>query len=746
MPIPPWLIILPFFATFLLLSRKGVAPSSLLFERLIWGAAMTISLLTFLMVGLMSGRIWRTDTIFLSCSVCTLVAALIPRSSKRVLTEKGGTFPRISVVSAISIIAVCGFAIIFRLKPSSYLFGGQDPGVYFNTGNLIAQHGSHIYTDTTLSLVRDDPTLFRYYLENSYLHADPRPDGSWSGNLVAGLYLLDVEKGEHVTQFYPATQTWLALGSLLFGRLSSTWILLPFSLLSIAAVGLLTLRLTSSLNSAIVASALLAISPPHAAVGTSPFSEATASYFFITGLCLLVISVSREGRPLGGHSLVASALCFGALFFSRITGFLTLPLILISITGVSVATKSPRIRRHMLLFGLSLGGLYLLSFIWGLSYCFPYARDIYRGKLKIDPHHLHLVAPLIVGSILFWAALHCTTSRWRPLFRSLRRYRSSLGNVIVISALALIIWRGYKLGFTDTFQGHRWFDRRWHMAGHGWESVPYLSIVVLSLLLSPPVFCAGLCGISHSFRGALTTLKWIPVSVTALGFILALTLKQLTVPYLYFYARYQVSELLPLMIVLSCCFFFHGMRRFSLLRNQPKAEVACWFLYLALSASFLVKPAYGRLQRTEGMLFSQALECIDELSRQPTIIMIDKFFFPESPVVLPLRLTYNKNTFAFRRKDFADDAQLKSLFDFFGNKGYAVLLISSQNSWASSPWFTKIGRFMARMRKFGGKKGSYVLPFRYSEEAYPLRVFRYHSGDKPLSGDREPLPKACQGL
>lgn len=746
MPIPPWLIILPLITTFLLFSRKGFAPSYLLFERLIWGAAMTISLLTFLMVGLISCRIWRTDTIFLGCSVLALMTAFIRRSVIGVLPKKRGDFPRISATTTLSIIAICGLAITLRLKPSSYLFGGQDPGVYFNTGNLIAEHGSHIYTDTTLSLVRDDPTLFRYYLENSYLHADPRPDGSWSGNLVAGLYLLDIEKGEHVTQFYPATQTWLALGSLFFGRLASTWILLPFSLLSIAAVGLLTFRLTSSLNSAIVASALLAISPPHAAVGTSPFSEATASYFFITGLCLLVISVSREGRPFGGHYLVASALCFGALFLSRITGFLTFPLILISITCVSIATKSGRIRRQMLFFGLSLGGLYLLSFIWGLSFCFPYARDIYRGKLKIDPQYLHLVTPLLVGSILCWAALYLKISRWRPLFRSLRRYRSSLGNVIVLLALTLIIWRGYSLGFTDTFQGHRWFDRRWHMAGHGWESVPYLSIVVLCLLLSPPVFCAGLCGISQSFRGALTTLKWIPVSVTALGFMLALTLKQLTVPYLYFYARYQVSELLPLMIVLSCCFVFHLIRRFTLFRDRPKAEVACWFFYLALSASFLVKPVWGRLQRTEGLLFSHALECIDELSRKPTIIMIDKYFFPESPVVLPLRLTYKKDTFAFRREDFPDDAQLKSLFDFFANKGYAVLLISSQNSWASSPWFTKIGRFIARMRKFGGEKGSYVLPFRYSERAYPLRVFRYHSGDKPRSEGPEPLPKACQGL
>jgi len=121
-------------------------------------------------------------------------------------------------------------------------------------------------------------------ISTKLISARQHPDGAWYGNLTPGTYISDLSKGEHVTQFYPVTHAWLALGSLLFGPARSTWILLPFALLGIAAVGLIVNRLTRSTSAAFVASALLAMNSAHAAISNSPLSEIIASFFFLSGL------------------------------------------------------------------------------------------------------------------------------------------------------------------------------------------------------------------------------------------------------------------------------------------------------------------------------------------------------------------------------------------------------------------------------------------------------------------------------
>lgn len=636
-------------------------------------------------------------------------------------------------------IAILLVAILFRLKPASHLYGGQDPGVYTNAGNYIAQHGTRLYADTTLPIVKENPQLLNYYLESTYLHANKNNNGDWVGNLFGGLYIHDLTKGESVFQFYPGTEIWLAFGSLLFGPHQSTWIFLPFSLLTILAVGLLTYRLTKSSIAGFSASALLAINPAHAAISTSPLSEPLACLFFLSGTYFLVSALNRHQQTLSGYALSASALAFGALFFTRITGFLTLPLILGAVFLMATASRGRAVRFYWIIYGTVCAALYLLSFLWGLTFSYPYSRDIFSSKLGITAKTLEYIPHFVCVSLIVWSILILTTPRWASVRRFLRRSRNYIGWIVIGLLLLAITWKGYQLGFTDTYVNHRWFSKRWQMAGKGWRSIAFMSFSVLSLIMSPPGLVIGLCGVAFSFKKGLTTSTWMPICTLATCFLIVLTLKPLTVPYLYYFARYQVSELLPLLIITGTAFVHH-----LIIGANRRAQYLTWTSYLGSCAAFLISPALARLQETEGLLYSRAIACIDALSSDKTIIALDKAELLVSPIVTPLRLTYGKKTIGFKRSHFRDEAELRTFFEFFTGRGYDVLVLSGSESWSSLPGFTKIMRIPTRMRKLGVKRGEYRLPHSYSGGLYPVRVFRYlPEGPQKAIGSTD-LPAACQ--
>lgn len=729
-----WIILFPLIASIVAFARSRYATSQSDVERWFGAAVVTLAGSSLLMVGLLSLRLFTPRALLLCHAALAISATCIIKPSWR-FSMTGRPSPRYVAASILVILAT----IFFRLKPASHLYGGQDPGVYTNAGNYIAQHGTRFYTDTTLPIVRDDPKLFNYYLKSTYLHVGRKPNGPWYGNLSGGLYIHDLTKGESVFQFYPGTEIWLALGSLLFGPHQSTWIFLPFSILTVIAVGLLTHRLTKSLGSAFSASFLLAINPAHASISTSPLSEALACFFFLSGLYFLVNALHRERRVVSGYALSISALAFGCLFFTRITGFLTLPLILTSVLPMAAAIRAKRVRILLATYGIGCSALYILSFFWGMIFTRHYSRDIFRSKLGISPQSLVYIPYALCLGILVWSLLLLTTSRWGIIRRVMRRHRNYIGWVVVGVILVVVSWKGYQLGFTDTYANHRWFSRRWHMAGKGWQSVIFMGISSLSLIMSPPGLLIGLCGVAFTFRRALTTSTWIPVCVLATCFLTVLTLKPLTVPYLYYFARYQVSELLPLLIVTGVCFLHH-----LIYRSSKRTQALTWAIHIIACCSFLVRPALARLKETEGLLFSQAMACIDALSSEKTIIAVDKADLLVSPIVTPLRLTYGKKTIGFNESHFPDESSLRGFFEFFAKQGYDLIVLSASERWSSSPLFTEIIRMRARMRKLDVVKGEYRLPHTYSDGVYPIRLYRYLKEGEVNSTNGTEIPAACE--
>lgn len=579
------------------------------------------------------------------------------------------------------VIALTVGAFALRANTAINVYGGQDPGVYTNVASYFAKHGTLLIKDELLDDLKDRPDLREYYLKNSIRPTTKNAQGLWYGNMLPGIYVKDLDANEWVSQFYHVNTVWLAIGEWIFGTEWKGLTLALLSSLTVIAAYLIAQQVSLSPMVGVAAAFLLATNAAHSYIGAAPVSEAVAGFFFMSAVAMLT-----AGRQ------ITSILPLSALFFTRITGFLTAPVLLISLAWSVVKRKDTR----AVWTGLGIIGAYGCSVLWGLEFSRPYSQDIYRGKLGIPSHLLEHVPATFVALGAAWLIVCYLALRCRPvltpLCRLLLRHRTRLTVIAIALILAAIGFRGYLLAFTDHYAQSRWLGAKWNIAAHGFKSLKYLSLYSLGIMLSPIGLLAFLIGLFQIGKLAFTRAMFAPLAICCFGFFAALTVKQLTTPYLYYFGRYLISELLPLAIVCA------AIAIHSLTRYMPRYKGIVVAAY-CLCVFILLYPALSaRLKLREGVQFFEAMSCIDEVTPGRSVVLIDKNGFPETSVVTALRFSFGKPTFAFRSGHFGEPGKLKDLIAFFQSKGFEVYLLSTSDSWGSREGFSKVMRIPTIMR------------------------------------------------
>ena len=618
------------------------------------------------------------------------------------------------------VVAVALAGVALRSNPATYLYGGQDPGVYSSMAGHFARTGSLVMRDPILPDLNGSEDIRSYYLTTSILRLrQSGPQGSWVGNMLPGVYLHNLEKNEWVFQFYALHPSWLAIGRWIFGVEGQGWALVLFSALSIVAGYLVTRRVTGNDLPGICVAILLATNPAHSYMATFPVSETIAGFFFLATIYLL----------LRNHFIFFLA-PLTALFLTRITGFLTAPLLLGALAWMVVKRRD----RRAALAGIGVLFAYAVSFYWGLWFSPNYSIDIYRGKLGLTSSMLSYAWLVFLGLGFVWSGFcYVVFQRWQTLESSLKlivRNRRAISVSIVAIVFLAALGRGYLLAFTDHYNAHRWFARRWGMAGHGVGSVGHLSLYTLGLMLSPLgllAFVGGLCvlGARACARASLAPL----VFLTA-GFSGALLVVQLTTPYLYYYGRYLVSELVPLAVVCAVVFIESARQRF------PVTGRFIFPAYTSLVVALLSPALLARLSLTEAQEFSRAVECIDLITPGDGVVIIDKqdLAFGSYPLATPLRVAFGKRTFSIRYGDFASHPErLRNLIEYFKGRGEKVYVLSSHDVWERELGFKRLIRLPMTMRTLGGRKR---LPRRVATRSHPMRVYSLEDGG--------PTPPLCE--
>lgn len=614
------------------------------------------------------------------------------------------------------VVALVIGAFALRANTAINVYGGQDPGVYTNVASYFAKHGTWVIKDQLLDELKDRPDLREYYVATTLSRTTFVPNAGWLGVMVPGIYLSDMEKNEWVAQFYPVNTIWLAIGEWLFG---TEWKGIPlalFSSLTLIAAYLLTVHISSSPGAGLAAAFLLGTNAAHSYIGTSPVSEATAGLFFLSALAMM----------LSGFQFT-SLLSFSALFLTRITGFITAPLILISLAWMVLKRKD----RKAAWTGIGILIVYGVSVLWGLTFSEPYSLDIYRSKLALSaPLLQHAPAALGIAGVLWisWCFLALRYhKRAQALYRRVITYRS----LVVILALALILatiaYRGYLLGFTDLYTDHRWLGKRWGMAARGIDSLKFLSFYTLTLMLSPLGLLAFLVGLWQLCRLAFTRASTAPIAVCAIGFFAALTLKQLTTPYLYYFGRYLVSELVPLAVICGT------VAVHSLTRYLPRLRHLILPAYCLTVFGLLYPALTARLAIREGRDFFHAVSCLNEATPGRSVLLIDQKGSSSMPLVTALRFTFNKPTFSIRATDFQSPGKLKDLVTYFQSKGFQVHLLSTNDAWESQAGLVQVMKIPTIMRRIMSKRSA---PTKINSVASTVRLY---SLQKPQT-----IPDICR--
>jgi len=560
--------------------------------------------------------------------------------------------------------------LFFRLPAYHYVLGGQDEGLYVNISQYIERTGSVDVHDDVLNQLKGSSYVGTYLAENRF--AD--------NTYVPGVYVPDTNGSRLEFQFYHLFPVWMALFAGIFGSTFGIYALSFSAWLSVIFFYRLALVVSGSRRTALVAGLLLALNPLHAFFSKFPVTEIPTLAFSLMGFTYLAAFWSETNAVRSYRWLWISAACFGALFFTRISGFMYVPFfIALAIASTIMDTQLAR-RRAASAWALGIVVLYALSVLYGLHWSGQYAGDIYDlsfGRIFQDKWHTDVA---IIASIVFAAWFALTLLARSVVTRErMRRYlmepiRRCIG-IIVLLALIVGIFKIYRLGWTDHSAHDDWLNGVWHLAHAGVPAIESSSLYALLVYLGPLLpACFLVMVIRRQSDPRIEFLR-----LFASGFFVYVAVLQWTVPYGPYYARYLLSELVPYLTLLVVL-VWSGMSSTSW-KTAIKGMLAISMAYMGLvSAAQLGKSENDGLYGSLKQLLAQ----VDDSD----LVMInrDQAGLPTADEIkTPIVFTFGRNALSVTDNSLTDRGYLAALDAQYDD----VYLVST--SAALPPGFDSLG-------------------------------------------------------
>lgn len=546
------------------------------------------------------------------------------------------------------VIVIIGLA--FRLTPNLYLTGGQDQGTYVSLSKQYEEnHGLYIKDEMRDSLVEEAKNIYD------------------KGNVFLGLQLINSDDSKYVMPFYPVFPSWLSTFSTLFGSDNRVYALTLFSLLSIVGTYLFSYELSGrNKKVGLLASFLLSVNPLHVYFSRTPLTEVVSLSFFLFSFYFLIkfyndYKLSKKSLL----PLVLSLLSATVLFYTRMSALLYLPIILLIPVISLLFSKDKRLSKYLSIYS----GIWLISFIASYLFYYLFIPDLFhliiQGRLLELPY-IKLVATLSTGLlVIFFASLHFSKLKrvYVKLFSFVQSYLYVIAICIFVGIVSLQLYFFIKEIFIDN--GYTFLS---------FESLSYLkqlSFLTTFLYISPLgfIFIPVILFTYGKKKNVEVVLLIILLSV----FLIYCWGILRTTQYHYYFARYQLSELIPLLTVLISMWLVYIYKS-----TFGKLVFYVFILFASVYFGFFSIVQLKNFEGADQGVFEDLNTIVDD---KDILFVARNNFISFNQVVLPLKYYYDGNIFPLYYLSSIENKEIFNLRDRYEDI-YILTSLDNIESWS----------------------------------------------------------------
>ena len=330
--------------------------------------------------------------------------------------------PKFSWPDGILVAILIGAALLFG-RPAELIVGGEDPGVYMNTGIHIARTGAIEIKDEVLAAIPAELSQDRLYTSPDY--CIPRVAGS----VFPGFYVVDSGEGRIVPQFFHLFPTAIAIMVELGGvRLA----LYTTPLLALASLFMLYLlgRELAGRSVGLLAAGLLGLNISQVWFARLSFSDVVLQFWLLAGLWTLSVLIDRERKGHDNLGLIAilSGGCFGMAHLTKLDSYVV-PVIVVGYVGVSWLLEQFGRRQALLT------GTYLLLVLHASVHAYVFSAYYVYVMFSAFAGLLQVAAITLVAGIGILIAISRHRSRLVAWLKTSSRYQRFLRALFVVVIL-----------------------------------------------------------------------------------------------------------------------------------------------------------------------------------------------------------------------------------------------------------------------------------------------------------------------
>jgi hypothetical protein len=454
---------------------------------------------------------------------------------------------RVDALGLVLLVVIVAGGTAMRSAPSPYLQGGQDQGIYVNVGHHIARTGRLRPIDRVMAgkLPGLPAELIAASHEIERPPADSPLAGVREGRWIAGIHVEDASEGRLVPGFFHLLPVWLAMTELELGFARSTSVLVLFALVSQLAAFALGFRLGQGHGDdeharargwlvGAIATAGLALHPLDLWISSFPVSENLARACLLGSAALALEAEAAARRDEPGAALLAAlaGLVFGLGVFAR-GSMLALGLVLTLVLVAERVHARDRVRTWLLVALVVVGTLATMQ---AIAHSWPYffsAASNHFHVPRLTPHIPEALAWALLGgtSLLIAMPLVDLAARRAPALPGLG-VRTVRRAGVVMLGVALLVALARVLDPSDAYAPSQQVASV--LLRHG-------GVLGLGLGL------AGLALALARSEGLLRSFATLAAAIVLIG-----ALKE-GVRYEFYYARYLVADVLPVLVVAGAC-------------------------------------------------------------------------------------------------------------------------------------------------------------------------------------------------